>query len=60
MNTKSSDKLTVKFRLRMFKKRNRSRWIGKVRVEGDDTAKAIPFTDFCDLSNKVKKLMKGK
>jgi hypothetical protein len=49
----------MKFSLLMFNVRNRAGFIGKLRRIDEETAKAIPFTDFCDLRDKVKVMMKS-
>lgn len=44
----------------MFNERNKAGLIGKLRRVDEDTRNSVPFTDFCDLRDKVRELKKGK
>jgi hypothetical protein len=49
---------STQFVLRMYHSRNKSGIIGLVRRI--DESDPVPFSDFCDLRDKVRELMKGK
>lgn len=51
---------SVRFYLRVWR-RPTGKWIGQVRlVDEEPTGRTVPFTDFCDLRDKVKEMMSGK
>jgi hypothetical protein len=51
---------SIRLSLLMFNERNKAGFIGKLRRVDEDTRNSVPFTDFCDLRDKVRELKKGK